>query len=57
MPVIGARKRSQLAESLGALKVKLTAEDLAKIEHAVPAEAVSGTRYSQEQMNHLDSER
>jgi len=56
-PVMGARTRAQLAETLGALSVRLTAEDLAEIEAAVPAEAVAGMRYGAEQMGMLDSER
>ena len=57
VPVIGARTRAQLAESLGALTVQLTAEEVASIEAAVPAEAVAGTRYDGHQMAMLDSER
>lgn len=57
VPVIGARTRKQLAESLGALDVRLSAEDLARIEEAVPPTAVAGTRYATEQMAVLDSER
>jgi aryl-alcohol dehydrogenase-like predicted oxidoreductase len=57
IPLIGARRRTQLAESLRALDLTLTAEDLARIESAIPANAVAGTRYSEEQMRHLDSER
>jgi aryl-alcohol dehydrogenase-like predicted oxidoreductase len=57
IPLIGARRRSQLAESLQALELKLTAEDLAHIERAVPAEAVAGTRYPEEQMRWLGSEK
>jgi aryl-alcohol dehydrogenase-like predicted oxidoreductase len=57
VPVMGARTRTQLAESLGALKVKLTAEEVAEIEAAVPAEAVAGTRYDERQMQVLDSEK
>ncbi len=57
VPLIGARRRPQLAESLKALDLKLTAEDLAEIERAVPANAVSGTRYGEEQMRWLDSEK
>jgi aryl-alcohol dehydrogenase-like predicted oxidoreductase len=55
VPVIGARTRKQLAESLGALQVSLTLDDLARIEGAIPA--VAGTRYGAEQMRMLDSER
>ena len=57
IPLIGARRRPQLAESLQALELKLTPEDLAHIERAVPAEAVAGTRYAEEQMRWLDSEK
>ncbi len=57
VPVVGARKRTQLAESLGALEVKLSAEEIAEIEAAVPAHAVAGTRYDAHQMHALDSER
>jgi len=57
VPLVGARTRAQLAESLGALDVSLAAEDLARIESAVPAEAVAGTRYDEHGMKTLDSER
>ena len=57
VPVIGARTRAQLAESLGALQVNLTAEEVAAIEAAVPPEAVAGTRYDPGQMKALDSEK
>ncbi len=57
VPVMGARKRTQLAESLGALNVKLSADEIAAIEAAVPAGAVAGTRYDENQMKMLDSER
>lgn len=57
VPLIGARRRDRLSEALGTLEVNLTAEDLAAIEAAVPAEAVAGTRYAEALMAHLDSER
>lgn len=57
VPLIGARKRLQLAESLGALQVTLTRDEVARIEDAVPASAVAGTRYDEHQMRVLDSER
>jgi aryl-alcohol dehydrogenase-like predicted oxidoreductase len=57
VPVVGARTRTQLAESLGALHVELSAEELAEIETLVPADAVAGTRYDAGQMQMLDSER
>jgi aryl-alcohol dehydrogenase-like predicted oxidoreductase len=57
VPLIGARTRAQLAESLDALKVVLTPADIAQIEAALPATAVAGTRYDEHQMRVLDSER
>jgi aryl-alcohol dehydrogenase-like predicted oxidoreductase len=57
IPVIGARKRTQLAESLAALEVKLTPDEIAAIEAAVPPDAVAGTRYDEHQMKVLDSEK
>jgi aryl-alcohol dehydrogenase-like predicted oxidoreductase len=56
IPVIGARTRVQLSESLGALRVKLTESELAHIEESIPASAIAGTRYDQRQMRMLDSE-
>jgi aryl-alcohol dehydrogenase-like predicted oxidoreductase len=57
VPLIGARKRAQLTESLGALQVVLTQEEIGRIEATVPATAVAGTRYDEHQMRNLDSER
>jgi aryl-alcohol dehydrogenase-like predicted oxidoreductase len=56
VPVIGARRRVQLDESLGALTLTLTAGDLARIDAAVSPELTSGERYDPTQMAHLDSE-
>jgi aryl-alcohol dehydrogenase-like predicted oxidoreductase len=57
VPVVGARTRAQLAESLGALDIQLSAEELARIEAVVPAASVAGARYGEHQMKALDSER
>ncbi len=57
VPVIGARTRAQLAESLGALEVALSPAEVARIEEAIPASSVAGTRYDEHQMRVLDSER
>jgi aryl-alcohol dehydrogenase-like predicted oxidoreductase len=57
VPVMGARTRAQLAESLAALDVALSPSDIAEIEAAIPAEAVAGTRYDERQMKVLDSEK
>src|SRR4051812_6047563 len=55
IPVIGPRTRDQLRDSLGALDISLTAEEVTRIENAVPEAA--GTRYDERQMAMLDSER
>ncbi|MCY1668278.1 aldo/keto reductase [Rhizobium sp. SL86] len=57
VPLVGARRRDRLTEALGALDVTLTAEDLSAIERAVPKGAAFGSRYADQQMAHLDSER
>ena len=57
IPVMGARKRTQLAENLAALDVKLTPEEISAIEAAIPPTAVAGTRYEEQQMKVLDSEK
>ncbi|MFJ8056114.1 aldo/keto reductase [Streptomyces sp. NPDC096142] len=57
VPLVGARTRERLAESLGALDVVLDAADLAAIEAAVPADSAVGDRYPSAMMAHLDSER
>jgi aryl-alcohol dehydrogenase-like predicted oxidoreductase len=57
VPVIGARKRSQLTEAIGAVALKFSAAELAEIESAIPAADVAGTRYDASHMAHLDSEK
>jgi aryl-alcohol dehydrogenase-like predicted oxidoreductase len=56
VPLIGARRRDQLTEALGAADIKLSPGDLARIEQAVPAAAVAGTRYLPAVLAHMDSE-
>jgi aryl-alcohol dehydrogenase-like predicted oxidoreductase len=57
VPLIGARRRGQLDEALGAVDVTLTPADLTAIEQAVPKGAAAGERYAAAQMAMLDSER
>jgi aryl-alcohol dehydrogenase-like predicted oxidoreductase len=56
VPLIGARRRDQLKEALGAVDIKFTPADLARIEQAVPNGAVAGTRYLPAALAHMDSE-
>jgi len=57
IPVIGARTRERLDEALQTLGLTLSAQDLERIEQAVPPGAVAGERYGEAQMIALDSER
>jgi aryl-alcohol dehydrogenase-like predicted oxidoreductase len=57
VPVIGSRTRPQLREALGALDISLAATEIAALEAALPPDAVAGTRYTANQMLHLDSEK
>ena len=56
-PLAGPRTRAQLDDLLGALDVDLTPDDLGRIEAAVPSDDVAGSRYADQQMAMLDSER
>jgi aryl-alcohol dehydrogenase-like predicted oxidoreductase len=56
VPVVGARRRSQLTEALASIELRLSAGDLAQIEAAMPPDQIAGTRYDPAQMAHLDSE-
>jgi aryl-alcohol dehydrogenase-like predicted oxidoreductase len=55
--LVGVRRRDQLTEALGALELALTAEDLERIELAVPPGSAAGDYYDADAMAHLDSER
>jgi pyridoxine 4-dehydrogenase len=57
VPLVGPRKRERLSESLGALNVKLTPDDLSEIAKAGPKNAAAGSRYAEFLMRELDSER
>jgi aryl-alcohol dehydrogenase-like predicted oxidoreductase len=57
VPLMGARTRAQLSESLGALEVKLSSTEIVDLEAAIPLQEVAGTRYEEHQMKALDSEK
>jgi aryl-alcohol dehydrogenase-like predicted oxidoreductase len=57
IPLVGARRRERLDESLGALDVTLSDVDLAELARAIPRDAVAGARYTPTQMLMLDSEK
>jgi pyridoxine 4-dehydrogenase len=57
LPLVGARRRAQWAESSAAAALNLSAADLGAIEAALPKGAEKGERYPALAMAHLDSER
>ncbi len=57
VPLVGSRRPQQLEEALGALELKVTSQDIAQIEEAVPPNAIAGARYPQSGMASLDSEK
>lgn len=57
VPLIGARRRDRLTESLSVLDFTLSDADITAIEAAVPKDSAAGTRYAAAQMAHLDSEK
>jgi aryl-alcohol dehydrogenase-like predicted oxidoreductase len=57
VPLVGARRRDQLAEALGALNLQLTPDDRAEIDRAFPVGAAAGERYAPQILAHMDSER
>ena len=56
VPLIGAKRPDRLAEAVAALDIRLTPDDVADIERAVPPDAVAGQRYDVHGMAALDSE-
>jgi aryl-alcohol dehydrogenase-like predicted oxidoreductase len=56
VPLVGAKTRERLAESLPAAEVALSPAQMERIEAAVPAEAVQGARYAEQSRRDLDSE-
>jgi aryl-alcohol dehydrogenase-like predicted oxidoreductase len=57
VPLVGARRRDRLTEALGALDVKLSTDDLARLAKALPPGAAAGERYPEAALAHMDSEK
>jgi aryl-alcohol dehydrogenase-like predicted oxidoreductase len=55
LPLVGARTRTRLAEALPAADLHLNPAQIARIEAAIPPEAVQGARYDDHAMRDLDS--
>lgn len=45
VPIVGTKRRNYLEENMGALNVKLTSEDIRRLDEAVPRGAAVGDRY------------
>jgi len=54
VPIPGTKRRKYLEENVGALEVKLTREDLRRIDEAAPHGATAGTRYPEASMNSVN---
>ena len=54
VPIPGTRKPARLDENLGARELRLTADDLARIDRVMPPGAAAGTRYGAAQMQALN---
>lgn len=50
VPIPGTKRQKYLEENVKALEVKLSPDDLRRLEEAVPPEAVAGTRYPADRM-------
>jgi aryl-alcohol dehydrogenase-like predicted oxidoreductase len=54
VPIPGSRHISHLEDNLGALDVRLTAEQISRLEQAAPIGAAVGTRYPEQMMGALN---
>ncbi|MDW6003389.1 aldo/keto reductase [Vibrio mangrovi] len=57
VPVIGARTRTQLLDVFRVFERSLNQENVASVEALFPKDAIQGSRYPEELMKQLDSER
>jgi aryl-alcohol dehydrogenase-like predicted oxidoreductase len=53
VPLPGCSRRASLTDSLSALDVKLSNAEVARLSDALPAGALDGTRYPEQQMSRL----
>lgn len=54
VPIPGTKRRKYLEENIGAVDVELTAEDLQRIDEAMPQGAAAGARYPEAMMNFVN---
>jgi aryl-alcohol dehydrogenase-like predicted oxidoreductase len=50
VPIPGTKRRKYLEENVGAVNVRLTEEDLRRIEEAFPSGVAAGERYPEQMM-------
>jgi aryl-alcohol dehydrogenase-like predicted oxidoreductase len=55
VPIPGTKRRKYLEENVGALRVQLTAADLARIDEIVPPGAAAGPRYPEQMMRFVNA--
>jgi len=54
VPIPGTKRRSYLEEDVAAADLKLGAADMARLDRALPPEAVAGPRYNERMMSYID---
>lgn len=54
VPIPGTKQTKYLEENLESLKVKLSVQDIQKLNDALPAGKASGARYGEQQMKYVD---
>ena len=55
VPIVGTKRRRYLEENVAAAYLKLTTEDIRRLDEAVPPDAAAGNRYPDATMKILDS--
>ncbi len=55
VPIPGTKRRSYLEENLGAATLKLTTDEIERLDHAAGTEGVSGARFTERMMSFLDN--
>jgi aryl-alcohol dehydrogenase-like predicted oxidoreductase len=54
VPIVGTKRRNYLEENIGALNVKLTSEEVRRLDEAVPRGAAVGDRYPEATLKFLN---
>jgi len=54
VPIPGTKRRANLEQNVGAVEIRLSAEEIVRLERAAPPDAVAGTRYPEPLMVALE---